>query len=618
MQKLLRILLLFVLAGTGCTKEIGEKFTQIDRGKEYLSYGQFREALNEFNSVAQKDPDNCDAAYGILLANTGIGIETLSNLFNTALSLFTQGGTAPVNLASSSEILPEAENPIDSLIESFFIPFLSEFEQVEKSVQKIEGLQCSFYLEHYVVDFRLSNLLRIYVDLRGEWSIVEAKLIGAVFDLINALDYIVLSLDLSINTGPVFRQLLDIAVDLANNPQILDCITSGSDVLGCFSQAGDNIITSPVIRKILSVFQGDFITFLQGIGFIVDQSPNFLQWHPDRYSYFLDVGDEFASALTRIADSLTILFNKTAEVYSSQIDDPYDDIIVFDDGENERRGKADSSDKLYINAYNPLTPDVEKNEDNICYNIFISLMDDDPATLNWCKQSLLNVFVVPIIQNETNRERLVKVFQKWANIFSGADTDSFITADDINDLTLNLLGFPDVIAFKPQVWFTKTPEDFIMDVTPPREWLPHYRDIDDDGYADFLVEGEVFNGSSTYPCGNTYIKYGDCDHFPSDITFSYTSPTNSFDLNIPADCLAPSESLNYIYLASRDPTLGGALYIKLRSEDACSNSVENAHPEVFQDYVLPMDDKEGLYFFNKSLNIFLSSILGILSGGLPF
>lgn len=599
--------LIWILILSGCVEKIGEPTTPIDKGKEYLIYGQYQEAINEFNKVLQKNPNNCDANYGILLANTGLGIKNLNILIGTFLNTLQGLGSQPSSLISL------AENPVDELVENYLIPFLQTFDVVENSVRRIEKLGCIFTLDHYVIDIKLGNLLWIYMDLRGEWSITEAKIIGAIFDFFTALDYLILSLDLSINTSSALRALLNIAAYCAGKEGAWE------NPLNCISNIDENLILNPLVQKLIKAFnEGDIISILRLLGFILEESPNFLNWHPDRFSYFLDVGKEFASALTRISDSLLILLNRTeGKPLPSQVDDPFDDVIVFYDGEN--RGRADSSDKLYLNAYNPLKPQTPMDENNWCLNVFISGLDN-PSSGEWCKNTIFELLIPPLITNESILSRFLRILYKWANILSAEDMQSFINAEDINVLSIINIGLPDVFAFKPQNWFTKTPEEFLKTVSPPRKWLPYYKDEDGDGYAEFLIEGEYFNPQN-YPCGNTHIKYGDCDHFPSEVTFSYTNPP-TLNLKIPPDCLEPTEGIFNIYLASRDPTFGGALYVKLNEENRCQNSVENKYPQVFTSYILPMEGPDGLYFFNKSINIlfrgFLSPLLELIGGGLPF
>ncbi len=607
------MLFFLLLLFPSCFQKVGEPLTLVEKGKKYLSTSQYQEALSVFQQLEAENPKSCDAAYGILLAQAGLGLNTLNSLFSVIFSaLGSLGGSDETTLPSLFPVYPlqplqntSTSDTINSIIEQFFIPFLSQFQQVETAVQRIEQTGCTFWLDHYVVDLRLGDIIWVYMDLRGEWSVVEAKIIGAIFDLITAVDYLVLSLDLNVNLDPIFTALLRIFVNC----------TQQDDVMQCVNNFSDNTIPYPVADKLLAITRGDLVTTLRALGFIFARSPNFLAWHPSRYGYFLEVGTEFASSLTRIADAFNILMNRKTDVPGYDLhDDPTDDVIVFKD--SATIGAYDPDDDIYMNAYNPLKPELEMKEDNICYNIFIGVspINDDPNAMEWCKNTFFDVFKSIIISDAF--AKLLDFMYDWANIFSGKDQEGLIRPGELRDVLLgSLVPIPDVFSFKPQAWFSKTPDEFLRTVSPPREWLPFYRDMDGDEYEDFVVEGETYSSSSTYPCSATYIKYGDCPHFPTSFTwFKSATPLN---LQIPPDCEGPTENVFLLYMAPQDPSLGGALYVNLDSSEfpVCSNSIEDAVRNTGAPYVLLTPDTQGRYLFNKALNIIFKQFSGLISSG---
>ncbi len=272
------ILLLFLACSNG-GERIDRARILAEEGKEFLSSGEFENARTKFQEVLNLDAENCDGIYGMLLSNLMIFLDRVTG-----------------SLGSVSGLVPQATE-IDTIAGGLLEAVLNDFEEIESWVSLVEAKNCSFNLEKLPV--RFADL-----ELRGEWDIHEADLIGVVLDAGEGLIEFLLGYDLSLNTA-----------------ELMKVISDGS----------------------LKLDMEDIVGTLRGLGFIFESSSTFLTWHPEpeRREYFDSSAGDFSSLFRRLKGFL--------DIFSEQDESPQDDIIAWVDGDGD--GTLSSEDDLIINAY---------------------------------------------------------------------------------------------------------------------------------------------------------------------------------------------------------------------------------------------------------------------------
>ncbi len=282
------ILFLFLACSNG-GKSIDRTKTLVEEGKEFLSSGEFENARTKFEEVLSLDPNNCDGIYGMLLSNLMIFLDRVTG-----------------SLGSVSGLVPQATE-IDTIAGGLLETFLDNFKEIESWVSLVEANNCSFTLEKLPVGFA-------DLELRGEWDIHEAHLVGVVLDAGEGLIEFLLGYDLSLNTA-----------------ELMKAISDGS----------------------LKLDMEDIVGTLRGLGFIFESSPTFLAWHPEpqRRGYFDSSAGEFSSLFRRL--------NGFLDIFSEQDENPEDDIIGWVDGDGD--GALSSGDNMIINAYSMETGELLLN-----------------------------------------------------------------------------------------------------------------------------------------------------------------------------------------------------------------------------------------------------------------
>jgi hypothetical protein len=303
---------------------------------------------------------------------------------------------------------------------------------------------------------------------------------------------------------------------------------------------------------IISLSMEDPVGLIRSLGFVADKNPNFLNFHPDRKELYALIGQDYSTSLKRISTALNELLKPD--------ENPYDDIL----------GWVDNG--LKINAFDPETGE---------RGIFIKIGDREIDALDILENVVFKL--LPITEDYI--KTVVDTTSRWSRIFSG-ELKEPISITELTPLLFGLIEFKDTIRVSPWKLYPSS----ITEAKPVREFLPYWADTNDDGYAEFMVEGELPSQYANQ--ATSYLFVGDSVHFedyPDGIT-------------IPEDCFYPS-SITFVYIAFKDPTFNGAVEVNL---DPVKANICNE-----EEYLTwkPADN----FSLNVVINDLIDTFLGLLS-----
>lgn len=462
----------FILFAAGCAKEV----SKIDKAKDMLSEktltedgfpytpDEVREMILE---VLEKQPENCEANYILLLTNVKIVFETINPIIGALQSL--------------SSFTEQAGGMVDSIVSSIIPSILELFDEMDNAVQIIEKYKCSLFLDNYKITLGLEDSPILSVEFKGwdpkrkkgvtgEWDLTEADLIGSFVSMVRAGLHFILSLDLDLDL---------------------------EEVLNAYNEG------------IIPLDMEEPVGLIRSLGFIPAKNEDFLKFHPERNEMYALVGKDYSTCLKRVSTALDELLKVD--------ENPYDDIIGWVDK------------KLKINVFDPKTGE---------RGIFVEIGGQMTNILE-----LIEKFLAPII-TEDYIKTVVETTERWSRIFSG-ELKEPISIAELGPLLFGIIEFRDTIRISPWKLYPSN----ITDAKPPRDLLPHWEDTNNDGYEEFMVEGEVL--PEYYPTPSPpYLFPEDSTHFAS---YAY---------EIPNDCLFPS-SITFVYIAFQDPSFNGSIEVNL-------------------------------------------------------
>ncbi len=206
MKKLIIVITLLLLVFPACSDN-NEKsspppdpyLTNLDAGKEALENGDFETAADYFEKAISIDSKDYRAHYGRLLSYSGLVVEQLGEILKIVQSMSAPSVFVAENFQTQGFDLKEMfKGPLD-LLEKYLNVVVEESSILE-SYEWV-----NFYVEHLPLHFDTSALLgedlqeklgdTSYVDLGGEWGLIELYWIGGtarfllgVLDLIAAHD----------------------------------------------------------------------------------------------------------------------------------------------------------------------------------------------------------------------------------------------------------------------------------------------------------------------------------------------------------------------------------------------------------------------------------------------
>lgn len=579
MKKIMMMMLVGVFA-VGCA----EKENELGKGKKFLMEGDYYGAYENFSKVIAKDPENCEANYGLLLADTLMLVDQINAIIGLAQGL---GST----LSSS------AGGIVDQIVWSFLSSFLEVFDEMDASVEVVEKKNCSFKIDYIIIQIGLSEEPLALFALKGQWDKPEAQLIGTLANVAKSLLKFILSIDLDLELDPVLEIVQD-----PNSP-IMKVISS------CDFSNFPGFLTSC-----------DLTGLMRELGFAMDITGTFLSWHPERGYLFPEVSQEISEGLRRAGEAIEGIFK---EVYP---DEKKDNVLYIFDNDGDNQFTDISKDDIIINAYKVVPGSVTEPAKvtdekclyigGTCVDVFLGLALSG-IDANFIKNTVdilkkwSEGFDVQRIEKEGNPPQPLHIVELL-------DLLPPIISSPIKDMV------PDVVRILPWNLFSSSVTE---KVSGPKDWLPYWVDLDGDGVSEFLIEAEWAQDASIPSELTSYTFAGDASHFNNPFTFK----GNTISVTIPPDCVFIESGGSGIitYHAHQDPSFHGFLEVNIYnlnqikpeyaqcSTNACENKIgENWYPPSND----PPQDPCGLYALNKIMAGFMSQIMGIIdviSGILP-
>lgn len=305
---------------------------------------------------------------------------------------------------------------------------------------------------------------------------------------------------------------------------------------------------------IITLDMSNPLALIRSLGFVVADNSSFLGFHPDRKDMYALVGQDFSTSLARTSTALDNLLKVD--------DNPYDDILGWIDN------------GLKINVFDPDTGE---------RGLFI--------TIGSQKMNLLEIAesVLPLFLTEEYINTVVQLTGRWSKAFSGEEKAP-IKLIELNPLLFNLVTFKDILRFSPWKLYPSS----VTEAKPPRELLPYWEDTDNDGFEEFMVEGELPPEYANQATSYLFVVPGPTD---DPVHFS------GYPYEITKDCLYP-KSVTFFYIAFQDPSFNGAIEVNLNELQSEICNYEGKH----LDWHLADN-----YSLNVVINHLIDTFLGLIA-----
>jgi hypothetical protein len=507
-------------ATSGCGEKKDNKSTteqqaipEIVYGKKFLSVGEHGQAYLNFDKVLQQYPENCDALWGILLADT---LELLYNV-NTLLNMV-------IDVANSG-VIPKAQMKAMAEQPGLYFdlyPFINlTVGNIDTLVQEMNGFlvrlekkgdSCTFTLDAFPIKLLragektgVSFLDNLWMDVKvyKKWTTVERTLIAVVVDLVQSTFNLLFSHDISVNLSGIL----------------------------------DNLKTGDGYKKM------SIVEIIRYAGFIFDTTPPLLGWSNERKNRFNDLPKNLASLCARAQDVFKLFTAK----------DQQDNVISFLD--KDRNETISNGDIFTIHAKGKLGLLVsDTNLDGT--------VKDDVISYTW---PLITVPKDVIDNAKAFLEKLRKAFA------DELPPGTRIGVQDINKI-LQPIGLSEVlqnvIELDLKALLQGPGPEYKSGPQPIKWFLPALYDDDVNMQTArvFMVEGEAPKDlAPTTPMG--FTKIGDAAHF--DDKNSSMVPGICAAVGLGKDGLTYAAEKGIIgdpmtfIIAFNDPTMNGALYLDL-------------------------------------------------------
>lgn len=496
---------LAISGGAGCGGGTSDN-ANVARGKTLLAEENGDSARTVFTSELTADPDSCGGLYGRILADVQVLSKKASDMVNTGGGLFTTEYTPSATTTTTD--LYQVINPI-------LTPFVSIFVEMEADADRVAELDCTFQTDSFPVSLYTNASATepaASATLSGEWTKVEALMIGGEVHMALALVDFISAHSLKVNTASMtnITSLLDIE-------DMLDKLQSGDQI-------------NQVIYQI------------RAMGALLEDNPDFLTKSSSRWDMMEDVPKEMAEGFSE--------FNSIFDALADAKGDPSKAIIGFEDIDN--------------NGFDA--------GDEICFGIKQATISGGITKIEGLKIVIPDVLTSGFVQ--TGRGLLDKATDslKAASAVTATvgGSSSRIGLSDISPLltvfsdklgsmlpsilpsilpSMQIPSMPDVIEVDLKAFFTNP--------KPLRDFMPVILN------HEFVVEGEVDASGTPYGAA---IAVGDNAHFLSTTSISADCITAQAD--------AVVNPIPYIEFS--DPTFNGLLWINLDPIDdnvtSCSSS----------------------------------------------
>ncbi|MFZ8801425.1 MAG: tetratricopeptide repeat protein, partial [Candidatus Calescibacterium sp.] len=490
-KKLVVVIISFILISVlSCARKKSENQSgnlngQILQALGYIENGEFNYAEKLLQEVKAKDPENCEASYGLALIYLRNLVEIVNSVLSIAFGLGEAFGQSPgleiqydnldfdKSIWSHNEIkrLTKKANLSDA-IRSILEPSFTETEKIVRNIQIAVSKRCYIRV---ALPIRLgtekNTIAHFFVGEKGgnlnKWGPTEAAFIGFFANIIDAIFKFIFVINWDINIEKLIDLQAKINLESLLGPLVQPGqAVSPQEAIGTLSQ-----IQLQILNSAISTDPFDTVALFASLAYIIDTSPDLLK---------LQKGSE--RILDEVPQHLTVAFDLFIKIF---------EFIT------------NYSDKDSIIAYQDLTGDGLSSDDFIALNVF-----DYPSLQNGLFISigrskikidkiLISTLFRPFLFKET-RERYLSVFTRFRDAFDIKNEKIPESQRWINlQYALSLIPFisvQDTVRFNPKKFFEglkSNPEGF-------RAILPVWTDITGDGVPEFIIEAEAIGISEKF------------------------------------------------------------------------------------------------------------------------
>jgi hypothetical protein len=490
-KKLVVVIISFILISVlSCARKQSENQSgslngQILQALGYIENGEFNYAEKLLQEVKAKDPENCEASYGLALIYLRNLVEIVNSVLSIAFGLgksFSQSPSLEIqydnsdfdkSIWSHNEIkrLTKKANLSDA-IRSILEPAFTETEKIVRNIQIAVSKRCYIRV---ALPIRLgtekNTIAHFFVGEKGgnlnKWGPTEAAFIGFFANIIDAIFKFIFVINWDIN----IEKLIDLQAKI-----------NSESILGLLAQPGQAVSPQGAIESLsqmqlqilnsaISTDPFDTVALFASLAYIIDTSPDLLK---------LQKGSE--RILDEVPQHLTVAFDLFIKIF---------EFIT------------NYSDKDSIIAYQDSTGDGLSTDDFIDLNVFDypSLRKGLFISIGRSKikidKILISTLFRPFLFKET-RERYLSAFTRFRDAFDIKNEKIPESQRWINlQYALSLIPFisvQDTIRFNPKKFF----EGLKSNPEGLRAILPVWTDITGDGVPEFIIEAEAIGTSEKF------------------------------------------------------------------------------------------------------------------------
>ena len=466
-------------------KQSGSLNGQILQALSYIEKGEFNYAEKLLQEVKAKDPENCEASYGLALIYLRNFVEIVNSVLSIAFGLGESFGQSPSleiqydnsdfdkSIWSHNEIkrLTKKANLSDA-IRSILEPAFAETEKIVRNIQIAVSKRCYIRV---ALPIRLgtekNTIAHFFVGEKGgnlnKWGPTEAAFIGFFANIIDAIFKFIFVINWDINIEKLIDLQAKINLESLLGPLVQPGqAVSPQEAIGTLSQ-----IQLQILNSAISTDPFDTVALFASLAYIIDTSPDLLK---------LQKGSE--RILDEVPQHLTVafdLFIKIFEFITNYSDK--DSIIAYQDSTGDGLSTDDFID---LNVFD--YPSLQKG-------LFIS------AGRSKIKidKILISTLFRPFLFKET-RERYLSAFTRFRDAFDIKNEKIPESQRWINlQYALSLIPFisvQDTIRFNPKKFF----EGLKSNPEGLRAILPVWTDITGDGVPEFIIEAEAIGTSEKF------------------------------------------------------------------------------------------------------------------------
>jgi len=486
-KKFVVVIVSFILISVlSCArKQSGSLNGQILQALSYIENGEFNYAEKLLQEVKAKDPENCEASYGLALIYLRNLVEIVNSVLSIAFGLGESFGQSPSleiqydnsdfdkSIWSHNEIkrLTKKANLSDA-IRSILEPAFTETEKIVRNIQIAVSKRCYIRV---ALPIRLgtekNTIAHFFVGEKGgnlnKWGPTEAAFIGFFANIIDAIFKFIFVINWDINIEKLIDLQAKINLESLLGPLVQPGqAVSPQEAIGILSQ-----IQLQILNSAISTDPFDTVALFASLAYIIDTSPDLLK---------LQKGSE--RILDEVPQHLTVafdLFIKIFEFITNYSDK--DSIIAYQDSTGDGLSTDDFID---LNVFD--YPSLQKG-------LFIS------AGRSKIKidKILISTLFRPFLFKET-RERYLSAFTRFRDAFDIKNEKIPESQRWINlQYALSLIPFisvQDTIRFNPKKFF----EGLKSNPEGLRAILPVWTDITGDGVPEFIIEAEAIGTSEKF------------------------------------------------------------------------------------------------------------------------